>query len=167
VPGHHFQLAIQQELAGIPKYRSARIFSGGSAHSEGWALYTERLAVEQGWYAGDVPGLLGALGSELFRARRLVVDTGLHTKGWTRQQAVDYGINVEEVDRYVVWPGQATAYMIGMLRIVELREKAKAALGPKFSLPAFHDMVLGAGSVPLDVLGQLVDGWIAKEKAKA
>ncbi|MBD8530053.1 MULTISPECIES: DUF885 family protein [unclassified Massilia] len=171
VPGHHFQLAIQQELAGIPKYRSARIFSGGSAHSEGWALYTERLAVEQGWYGdekrGDVPGLLGALGSELFRARRLVVDTGLHTKGWTRQQAVDYGINVEEVDRYVVWPGQATAYMIGMLRIVELREKAKAELGPKFSLPAFHDMVLGAGSVPLDVLGQLVDGWIAKEKAKA
>jgi uncharacterized protein (DUF885 family) len=167
VPGHHFQLAIQQELAGIPKYRSQRIFSGGSAHSEGWALYTERLAVEQGWYAGDVPGLLGALGSELFRARRLVVDTGLHTKGWSRQQAVDYGINVEEVDRYVVWPGQATAYMIGMLRIVELREKAKAELGPKFSLPAFHDMVLGAGSVPLDVLGQLVEGWIVKEKAKA
>ncbi len=166
VPGHHFQLAIQQELAGIPKYRSQRIFSGGSAHSEGWALYTERLAVEQGWYEGDVPGLLGALGSELFRARRLVVDTGLHTKGWTRQQAVDYGINVEEVDRYVVWPGQATAYMIGMLRIVELREKAKAELGAKFSLPGFHDMVLGAGSVPLDVLGQLVDGWIAKEKAK-
>lgn len=167
VPGHHFQLAIQQELAGIPKFRSQRIFSGGSAHSEGWALYTERLAVEQGWYEGDVPGLLGALGSELFRARRLVVDTGLHTKNWTRQQAVDYGINVEEVDRYVAWPGQATAYMIGMLRIVELREKAKAELGAKFSLPAFHDMVLSAGSVPLDVLGQLVDGWIAKEKAKA
>ena len=167
VPGHHFQLAIQQELEGIPKFRSQRIFSGGSAHSEGWALYAERLAVESGWYEGDVPGLLGALGSELFRARRLVVDTGLHTKGWTRQQAVDYGINVEEVDRYVAWPGQATAYMIGMLRIVELREKAKSELGAKFSLPAFHDMVLGAGSVPLDVLGQLVDGWIAKEKAKA
>jgi len=167
VPGHHFQLAIQQELEGIPKFRSQRIFSGGSAHSEGWALYTERLAVEQGWYEGDVPGLLGALGSELFRARRLVVDTGLHTKGWTRQQAVDYGINVEEVDRYVAWPGQATAYMIGMLRIVELRDKAKAELGAKFSLPAFHDMVLSAGSVPLDVLGQLVDGWIAQEKRKA
>jgi len=165
VPGHHFQLAIQQELSGIPKFRSQRIFSGGSAHSEGWALYTERLAVEQGWYEGDVPGLLGALGSELFRARRLVVDTGLHTKNWTRQQAVDYGINVEEVDRYVAWPGQATAYMIGMLRIVELREKAKAELGEKFSLPAFHDMVLSAGSVPLDVLGQLVDQWIAKQKS--
>lgn len=166
VPGHHFQLAIQQELTGIPKYRSQRIFSGGSAHSEGWALYTERLAVEQGWYENDVPGLLGALGSELFRARRLVVDTGLHMKGWTRQQAVDYGINVQEVDRYVAWPGQATAYMIGMLRILELRDKAKAELGPKFSLPAFHDMVLGAGSVPLDVLGQLVDGWVAKERVK-
>jgi len=164
VPGHHFQLAIQQELTGIPKYRSQRIFSGGSAHSEGWALYTERLAVEQGWYEGDVPGLLGALGSELFRARRLVVDTGLHSKGWTRQQAIDYGIGAQEVERYVAWPGQANAYMIGMLRIVELREKAKRELGSKFSLPAFHDLVLGAGSVPLDVLGELVDGWIAKQK---
>jgi len=164
VPGHHFQLAIQQELTGIPKYRSQRIFSGGSAHSEGWALYTERLAVEQGWYEGDVPGLLGALGSELFRARRLVVDTGLHSKGWTRQQAIDYGIGAQEVERYVAWPGQANAYMIGMLRIVELREKARKELGAKFSLPAFHDLVLGAGSVPLDVLGELVDGWIAQQK---
>ncbi|MGG7606150.1 DUF885 domain-containing protein [Massilia sp. BKSP1R2A-1] len=164
VPGHHFQLAIQQELTGIPKYRSQRIFSGGSAHSEGWALYTERLAVEQNWYEGDVPGLLGALGSELFRARRLVVDTGLHSKGWTRQQAIDYGIGAQEVERYVAWPGQANAYMIGMLRIIELREKAKKELGDRFSLPAFHDLVLGAGSVPLDVLGELVDGWIAKQK---
>lgn len=164
VPGHHFQLAIQQELTGIPKYRSQRIFSGGSAHSEGWALYTERLAVEQNWYEGDVPGLLGALGSELFRARRLVVDTGLHSKGWTRQQAIDYGIGAQEVERYVAWPGQANAYMIGMLRIIDLRERAKKELGEKFSLPAFHDLVLGAGSVPLDVLGELVDGWIAKQK---
>jgi uncharacterized protein (DUF885 family) len=164
VPGHHFQLAIQQELTGIPKYRSQRIFSGGSAHSEGWALYAERLAAEQGWYEGDVPGLLGALGSELFRARRLVVDTGLHTKGWTRQQAIDYGIGAQEVERYVAWPGQANAYMIGMLRILELRDKAKQELGDKFSLAAFHDLVLGAGSVPLDVLGELVDGWIARQK---
>jgi uncharacterized protein (DUF885 family) len=163
VPGHHFQLAIQQELTGLPKFRSQRIFSGGSAHAEGWALYTERLAVEQGWYKDDVPGLLGALGSELFRARRLVVDTGLHSKGWTRQQAIDYGINAQEVERYIAWPGQANAYMIGMLRILELREKARAALGPKFSLPAFHDLVLQAGSVPLDVLGELVDGWIARQ----
>jgi uncharacterized protein (DUF885 family) len=163
VPGHHFQLAIQQELTGLPKFRSQRIFGGGSAHTEGWALYTERLAVEQGWYKDDVPGLLGALGSELFRARRLVVDTGLHAKGWTRQQGIDYGINAQEVERYVSLPGQANAYMLGMLRILELREKARTALGPKFSLPAFHDLVLQAGSVPLDVLGELVDGWIAQQ----
>jgi uncharacterized protein (DUF885 family) len=164
VPGHHFQLAIQQEQAKLPKFRSQRIFGGGSAHSEGWALYTERLAVEQGWYEGDVPGLLGALGSELFRARRLVVDTGMHAKGWTRQQAIDYGIGAQEVERYVAWPGQANAYMIGMLRILELREKARAALGPKFSLPAFHDVVLRTGSVPLDVLGDVVGRWIEQQK---
>jgi hypothetical protein len=142
VPGHHFQLAIQQERTDLPKFRAQRIFGGGSAHSEGWGLYAERLAVEQGWYEGDVPGLLGALGSELFRARRLVVDTGLHTKGWTRQQAIDYGIGAQEVERYVVWPGQANAYMVGMLRILELREKAKRSWATKFSLPAFHDVVL-------------------------
>lgn len=160
IPGHHFQLAIQQELSGLPKFRSQRIYGGGSAHSEGWALYTEKLAMEQGWYEGDVPGLLGALNSQLFRARRLVVDTGLHAKGWTRQQAIDYGIGAQEVERYVVWPGQACSYMLGMLRIVELREHARSALGPKFSLPAFHDVVLKAGSVPLDVLAQMVDQWI-------
>ncbi|MFK3737013.1 DUF885 domain-containing protein [Massilia sp. TN1-12] len=165
VPGHHFQLAIQQEQTGLPKFRAQRIFGGGSAHSEGWALYAERLAVEQGWYEGDVPGLLGALGSELFRARRLVVDTGLHTKGWTRQQAIDYGIGAQEVERYVAWPGQACAYMIGMLRIIDLREKAKKELGDKFSLPAFHDVVLKNGSVPLDVLGEVIDRWIVVQKA--
>jgi uncharacterized protein (DUF885 family) len=164
VPGHHFQLAIQQEQTGLPKFRAQRIFSGGSAHSEGWGLYAERLAVEQGWYEGDIPGLLGALGSELFRARRLVVDTGLHTKGWTRQQAIDYGIGAQEVERYVAWPGQANAYMIGMLRIIELREKAKQELGPKFSLPAFHDVVLRNGSVPLDVLGEIIGRWVAQQK---
>jgi len=161
VPGHHFQLAIQQEQTNLPKFRSQRIFSGGSSHSEGWGLYAERLAVEQGWYKDDVPGLLGALGSELFRARRLVVDTGLHAKGWTREQAIDYGIGAQEVERYIAWPGQANAYMIGMLRIIELRDKARTALGAKFSLPAFHDLVLQSGSVPLDVLGEIVDGWIA------
>ncbi|MGZ8287591.1 MAG: DUF885 domain-containing protein [Telluria sp.] len=164
VPGHHFQLAIQQELEGLPKFRTQRVFGGGSAHGEGWALYTERLAVEEGWYEGDVPGLLGALGSELFRARRLVVDTGLHSKGWTRQQAIDYGLKPSEVERYIVWPGQANAYMLGMLRILELRDKAKAALGPKFSLPAFHDVVLRSGSVPMDVLGTIVDEWIASQR---
>jgi uncharacterized protein (DUF885 family) len=165
VPGHHFQLAIQQETQGLPKFRTTRVFSGGSSHSEGWALYAERLAVEQGWYEGDVPGLLGALGSELFRARRLVVDTGLHSKGWTRQQAIDYGIGAQEVERYVVWPGQACAYMLGMLRILELREHAKTALGDKFSLPGFHDVVLRTGSVPLDVLAKVLDQWIAEQKA--
>ncbi|GAB3472198.1 DUF885 domain-containing protein [Massilia terrae] len=164
VPGHHFQLAIQQEQTGLPKYRANRIFGGGSAHSEGWGLYAERLAVEQGWYKDDVPGLLGALGSELFRARRLVVDTGMHAKGWTREQSIDYGINKEEIERYIAWPGQANAYMVGMLRILELREKAKNELGPKFSLPAFHDVVLRTGSVPLDVLGEVVDRWIAQQK---
>ena len=166
VPGHHFQLAIQQELPALPKYRTSRIFSGGSSHSEGWGLYAERLAVEQGWYAGDVPGLLGALGSELFRARRLVVDTGIHSKGWTRQQAIDYGIGATEVERYTVWPGQACAYMLGMLRILELRAKAQAALGDKFSLPAFHDVVLRTGSVPLDVLAKVLDQWIKAEASK-
>ena len=165
VPGHHFQLAIQQELTNLPKFRSQRIFSGGSAHAEGWGLYAERLAVEQGWYKDDVPGLLGALGSELFRARRLVVDTGLHAKGWTREQAIDYGIGAQEVERYIAWPGQANAYMIGMLRIIELREKAHTALGPKFSLPAFHDLVLQSGSVPLDVLGDIVDSYILAQAA--
>jgi len=167
VPGHHFQLAIQQERTDLPKFRAQRIFGGGSAHSEGWALYAERLAVEQGWYEGDVAGLLGALGSELFRARRLVVDTGLHTKGWTRQQAIDYGIGAQEVERYVAWPGQACAYMIGMLRIIDLREHARQELGAKFSLPAFHDVVLRNGSVPLDVLGEVVERWIAAQKRSA
>jgi uncharacterized protein (DUF885 family) len=164
VPGHHFQLAIQQEQTGLPKFRAQRIFGGGSAHSEGWGLYAERLAVEQGWYEGDVPGLLGALGSELFRARRLVVDTGLHTKGWTRQQAIDYGIGAQEVERYIARPGQACAYMIGMLRILELRDQARRELGDRFSLPAFHDVVLKNGSVPLDVLGEIVQRWMAQQK---
>lgn len=163
VPGHHFQLAIQQEMTDLPKFRSQRIFGGGSSHGEGWALYAEKLAMENGWYDGDVPGLLGALDAQLFRARRLVVDTGMHAKGWTREQAIDYGIGAQEVERYVVWPGQACAYMIGMLRIVELREHARTSLGAKFSLPAFNDVVLKTGSVPLDVLAKVVDHWIAAQ----
>ena len=163
VPGHHFQLAIQQEQKDLPRFRARRTFGGISAHSEGWALYVEGLAVEQGWYEGDPIGKLGALSSELFRAKRLVVDTGLHTKQWTRQQAIDYGIPVSEVERYVVNPGQACSYMIGMLRIVELRETAKKALGGKFSLPAFHDVILRTGTVPLDLLADVVNGWIATQ----
>ena len=164
VPGHHFQLALQQEQTDLPHWRRHRVFGGGSAHSEGWALYAERLAIDEGWYADDPHSLLGALGSQLFRARRLVVDTGLHAQRWTRQQAIDYGISVSEVERYVANPGQATAYMIGMLHILSLREEARARMGSRFSLPGFHDAVLKAGSVPLDVLSDIVRRWSATHK---
>ena len=123
-------------------------------------MYAEGLAAESGWYDGDLEGLLGQLDSALFRARRLVVDTGLHAQHWTRQQAIDYGIEASEVERYVVFPGQACSYMIGQLKIVELREKARKALGDKFSLREYHDLVLNIGTVPLDVLAQQLDQWI-------
>lgn len=135
------------------------MFDGGSAYAEGWALYAEALAIEQGWYEGDPHSLLGALESQLFRARRLVVDTGLHAFRWTRQQAIDYGIPAQEVERYVVLPGQACSYMVGMLRILAMREQARLTLGTRFSLPAFHDVVLQTGSVPLDVLADVVQEW--------
>jgi uncharacterized protein (DUF885 family) len=161
VPGHHFQIALAVEDEDLPAFRRLRLLGTISATVEGWALYAERLAIEEGWYDGDIEGRIGALESQLFRARRLVVDTGLHTRGWTRQQAIDYGMEPSEVDRYVAWPGQATSYMIGQLKIVELRERARAALGERFSLGAYHDIVLGLGSVPLDVLEREVDRWIA------
>lgn len=160
VPGHHFQIALAVEDEDLPAFRKLRVFGTISATVEGWALYAERLAVEEGWYEGDIEGRLGALESQLFRARRLVVDTGLHTRGWTRQQAIDYGIAPSEVDRYVAWPGQACSYMIGQLRLVELRERARSALGERFSARAYHDVVLGLGSVPLDVLEREVERWI-------
>ena len=163
VPGHHFQLALQQERRDAPLWQRQRVFGGGSANSEGWALYAERLAIEQGWYEGDDIGLLGAWDAQLFRARRLVVDTGLHARRWTRQQAIDYGISASEVERYVANPGQACAYMVGQLRILALRNEARAALGPRFSLPAFHDVVLRAGSVPLDVMADVVRAWIRSQ----
>ena len=159
VPGHHFQLAIQQEQTDLPRWRQRRIFGGGSAHSEGWALYAERLAIDEGWYADDPHALLGALDSQLFRARRLVVDTGLHAKKWTREQAIDYGISAQEVERYVSNPGQACAYMIGMLHILSLRDEAMKSQGAKFDIKAFHDVVLKTGSVPLEVLSEAVRGW--------
>lgn len=159
VPGHHFQLALQQEQTDLPRWRQRRIFGGGSAHSEGWALYAERLALDEGWYEGDTLALLGALDGQLFRARRLVVDTGLHARRWTRQQAIAYGLPAHEVERYVSNPGQACAYMIGMLQILDLREQARRTLGPRFDLKAFHDVVLRTGSVPLDVLGEVVRRW--------
>lgn len=161
VPGHHFQIALQQETESLPRYRRDGIFSGGSAFAEGWALYAEQLATENGWYEGDPKGRLGQLNAELFRAKRLVVDTGLHTMRWTRQEAIDYGISAQEVERYVMNPGQACAYKIGMLRILELRAKAQKALGEKYSLKAFHNLVLQTGNVPLGVLEQVVDDWIA------
>jgi uncharacterized protein (DUF885 family) len=161
VPGHHFQLALIQEMSGLPRWRQRRIFGGGSAHAEGWALYAEQLAIEQGWYDDDPHGLLGALNAQLFRARRLVVDTGLHAQRWTRQQAIDHGIPPNEVERYVVNPGQACAYMVGMLHMLRLRDEARQALGHRFTLPDFHDVLLGTGSVPLDVVTDAVRRWIS------
>jgi uncharacterized protein (DUF885 family) len=164
VPGHHFQIALQVENKSLPRFRQIGAFGGISALGEGWGLYAERLAAESGWYAGDLEGRLGQLDSELFRARRLVVDTGIHAKHWTRQQAIDYGIEASEVERYVVNPGQACSYMIGELKIIELREKAKKALGTKFSLNQFHDVVLNTGTVPLAVLERQVDGYIRSQR---
>jgi uncharacterized protein (DUF885 family) len=160
VPGHHFQLAIQIESTELPLFRRNRAFGIITAHHEGWALYAEQLAAENGWYEGDKIGALGQLADELLRARRLVVDTGLHVKKWTRQQAIDYGMTVSEVERYVVNPGQACAYKIGQLRLVSIREKAKGALGSKFSLKEFHNVVLRNGNVPLDVLQEIVERWV-------
>jgi len=162
VPGHHFQIAMQQE-ADLPRYRRLLVFGGSSAFIEGWGLYAERLADENNWYEGDPHGRLGFLQMQLLRARRLVVDTGIHAKRWTRQQVIDYGITPQEADRYIAWPGQACAYMIGQLRIIELREQARMALGDRFSIKAYHNLVLETGSVPLEVLGQEVDRWIASQ----
>jgi uncharacterized protein (DUF885 family) len=166
VPGHHFQIALEQENTSLPRFRQARALGGISALSEGWALYAERLAAESGWYEGDPEGMLGQLSAELFRARRLVVDTGLHAKHWTRQQAIDYGLEPSEIDRYVVNPGQACAYMIGQLRILELRDRAREQLGSKFSLRDFHSVVLNAGTTPLTVLESEVDRYIRAAKAR-
>jgi len=164
VPGHHFQIALQQELPEIPRFRRQGVFGGSNAYTEGWGLYAEKIAAEAGWYDGDPLGRLGQLNAELFRARRLVVDTGLHAKHWTRQQAIDYGIQPSEVERYVAIPGQACSYKIGELEILRLRAKAQDALGPKFSLKGFHNVVLRTANVPLDVLGQAIDDWIAATK---
>lgn len=162
VPGHHFMAALNVENQAQPRFRQIAALGGISAFGEGWGLYAERLAAENGWYDGDIEGRLGQLNAALFRARRLVVDTGLHTKGWTRQQAIDYGIEASEVERYVVNPGQACAYMIGELKLVELREKARNGLGPRFDPKAYHDLVLSTGTVPLTLLEQVVDRFISQ-----
>ena len=167
IPGHHFQIAMARELKDLPLLRQQPIYT---AYSEGWALYAERLAAEIGFYENDPFGDLGRLQAELFRAVRLVVDTGLHAKGWTREQAIEYMVGtagmgedevVSEVERYMALPGQATAYKVGQLKILELRDRARTALGPKFNLKDFHTVVLESGAVPLTVLEQLVDEWIA------
>ncbi len=167
VPGHHFQVALQVEDRDLPRFRQIRALGGISATSEGWGLYAERLAAESGWYGEDIEGLLGQLNYELFRARRLVVDTGLHAMQWTRQQGIDYGIEASEVERYTIFPGQACSYMIGELKIIELREKAKKALGDKFSLREYHNVVLKTGTVPLELLERQVDGYISAAGGKA
>ena len=166
VPGHHFQVALSVENRDLPKFRQTRALGGISAFSEGWALYAERLAAEEGWYENDPEGRLGQLDAALFRARRLVADTGLHAMRWTRQQAIDYGIPPSEVDRYVVMPGQATSYMIGQLEIVRLRDKARDALGERFDPREFHNRVLLTGVVPLELLEREVDDYIAKAAAR-
>ena len=167
IPGHHFQISIAHE-ADIAVYRSGISFT---AYAEGWALYAERLAWEFGAYEDDSAGDLGRLQAELFRAARLVVDTGIHAFRWTYEDAVSYMIENtgleesfvrSEVVRYIVLPGQATAYKIGMLRFLELRRRAKDALGDAFALPEFHERVLREGSVPLEILGELVEAYIAE-----
>ena len=171
IPGHHFQISIAQSLKGLPLIRQEPIYS---AYAEGWALYAERLASEIGMYKDDPLGDIGRLEAELFRAARLVVDTGLHAKGWTRDQAITYmtqttGMNesevISEVERYMGQPGQACAYKIGQLKILELRERAKTALGPKFDLKEFHAVVLQNGAVPMTLLEQIVNEWIEQKKA--
>jgi uncharacterized protein (DUF885 family) len=165
-PGHHFQIALAQELEGVPKFRR---FGGYGAYIEGWGLYSERLGQELGFYR-DPYSEFGMLSLELWRAVRLVLDTGLHHKRWTREQAIEYFRNnsllserdiVKEVERYIGWPGQATSYKIGQLRILELRDRARLALGSRFDIRDFHAVVLENGALPLDVLEEQVDAYIA------
>jgi uncharacterized protein (DUF885 family) len=172
IPGHHLQLSIAQELQDIPTFRK---YEGYTAFVEGWALYAERLGKEVGFYQ-DPMSDYGRLQADMWRAIRLVVDTGVHNQHWTRDQMVQYFHDhsaIEEttiqteVDRYIGWPGQALAYKLGQRKILELRDRAKKALGDKFDLRAFHDQVLDAGALPLDVLSDRVDAWIATQKAAA
>ncbi len=169
VPGHHMQISIAQELPTLPPFRQQ---GGYTAFVEGWALYAERLGKEVGFYQ-DPYSDYGHLQDEMLRAIRLVVDTGFHYKHWTRDQVVQFfhdhsavdEVEVQsETDRYIVWPGQALAYKIGQLKILELREKAKKELGARFDIREFHDQILGAGALPLDVLGEQIDRWIAEKK---
>ena len=168
-PGHHFQIALAQELPNVPKFRR---FGGYGAYSEGWGLYAEGLGKEMGFYEDPISEF-GMYSTQLWRAVRLVVDTGIHSKRWTREQAIQYFLDnallserdsIKEVERYFNWPGQATSYMIGQLKILELRDKARTALGDRFDIRDFHAVVLENGAVPLDVLEELVDAYIAERR---
>ena len=172
VPGHHLQLSIQQQLTGLPKFRQHSL--GFTAYTEGWGLYAEQLGKEVGFYQEPVSDF-GRLSSELFRAVRLVVDTGIHSQGWSRDQVVDFfrksGAVDEpsiqsETDRYIAWPAQALAYKLGQLKFQELRTRAKNELGPKFDIRAFHDEMLDGGSLPLDLLDARTNQWLAQQKSK-
>jgi uncharacterized protein (DUF885 family) len=172
VPGHHMQLSVQQQLQGLPKFRLHGL--GFNAYIEGWALYAEQLGKEVGFYQDPVSDY-GRLSSELFRAVRLVVDTGIHAKGWSRDQvveffrksgAVDEPTLQSETDRYISWPAQALSYKLGQLKFRELRDRAEKELGPKFDLRKFHDEMLDGGTLPLDILDARTNKWIAQQKAK-
>ena len=169
LPGHHLQLAIQTELGDLPAFRK---FGGVTAYSEGWGLYSEELGKDMGFYT-DPYSDFGRLGMELWRACRLVVDTGIHDKRWSREQAIQYltdntpnpdGDIRKAIERYVVYPGQATAYMIGKLKILELRKRAQQQLGAKFTMGGFHDVILRSGPVPLNIMEERVDNWIARTR---
>ena len=171
IPGHHEQVSVQQQLVGLPKFR---LHLGFTAYSEGWALYAEQLGKDVGFYQDPVSDY-GRLSSELFRAVRLVIDSGIHSQGWTRDQAVDFfrksGAVDEptvqsETDRYIAWPAQALSYKLGQLKFRELRERAEKELGPKFDLRSFHDEMLDGGSLPLDLLEARANKWIAQQKSK-
>jgi uncharacterized protein (DUF885 family) len=171
IPGHHLQLTLAQEVKGLPLIRKIIFFSG---YGEGWALYAEQLAVEMGMYDNDPLGHIGQMEAALFRAVRLVIDSGLHAQNWSRERAVDYFVDtlgeqrstaITEVERYCVWPGQACSYMVGKLTWLRLRDQAKKALGPKFDIHKFHDAGLLSGALPLDVLDQVIATYIKTTQA--
>jgi uncharacterized protein (DUF885 family) len=173
IPGHHMQISIAQELQNLPKFRTQ---AGATAYTEGWALYTEVLAREIPGAYPDPYTRFGQMTSEIWRAVRLVVDTGLHSKGWTEQEAIDYFMAntpeplesvTSEIQRYIVMPGQALSYKIGMMKIMALRQRAELALGERFDIRGFHDTVLGSGALPLPILERQVDRWIASVQNQA